>query len=142
MALTLTRRAQLLAGVGLFAGASDAGRAAIAEHAVEVEFAGGERIARQGEVEAGFFLVVSGTVCIVRDGHVLARLGPGEFFGELSLLDGEPRMASAEAEVATTCLALPPWEFRNLLETEPGVAAAILKVVAHRLRAVGADYRH
>jgi CRP-like cAMP-binding protein len=142
MALTPAQRAHLLAGVRLFSTMSAAGRAAIAECAVEVEFSEGHRIARQGEVETGFFLVVAGAVCIARDGETLAHLGPGEFFGELSLLDREPRIASATAEEPTTCLALPSWEFQRLLETEPGIATAVLREVAHRLRAVTVDHRH
>ncbi|MGD0018374.1 MAG: cyclic nucleotide-binding domain-containing protein [Candidatus Limnocylindrales bacterium] len=142
MALTPAQRAHLLAGVGLFSAASTAGRAAIAERAVEVDFTEGQRIARQGEVGTGFFLVVAGSVSIARDGEVLAHLGPGEFFGELSLLDHEPRVASATAEGPTTCLALPSWEFQRLLESEPGIAVAILKELARRLRAETVDHRH
>lgn len=142
MALTATQRAHLLASVGLFSSTSARGRTAIAERAVEVEFGDGQRIARQGEIETGFFLVVAGSVCIARDGEVLAHLGPGDFFGELSLLDREPRVASATAEGPTTCLALPSWEFQRLLETEPGIATAVLREVAHRLRTVTADHRH
>jgi CRP/FNR family transcriptional regulator, cyclic AMP receptor protein len=142
MALTVAQRAHLLEGLGLFSSASPDGLAAIAEGAVEVEFSEGQRIARQGEIEAGFFVVVAGSVRIVRDGEDVARLGPGEFFGELSLLDHAPRVASAVAAEPTTCLALPSWEFERLLETEPGVATAILQAVAHRMRTLTSDRRH
>jgi CRP-like cAMP-binding protein len=134
MALTPAQRAHLLAGVGLFSATSAKARAAIAKQAVEVEFPKGRWIARQGEIETGFFLIVAGSASVVRDGEVLARLGPGDFFGELSLLDRQPRMASVTSDEPTTCLALPSWEFGRLINTEPGVAAAILKEVAHRLR--------
>ena len=111
MPLTPAQRAQMLAGVGLFSGATEAGRAAIAEKAVEVDFPAGHRIARQGEIETGFFLIVAGAASVVRDGKVLARLRPGEFFGELSLLDRRPRMASVVADEPTSCLALSSWDF-------------------------------
>jgi CRP-like cAMP-binding protein len=142
MALTVAQRARVLDGLGLFSAASPEGLAAIAEGAVEVEFAEGQRIARQGEIEAGFFVVVAGAVRIVRDGEEVALLGPGEFFGELSLLDHAPRVASAVAGEPTTCLALPSWEFERLLTTEPGVATAILQAVAHRMRTLTSDRRH
>ena len=142
MALTTAQRARLLAGVGLFSATSAKGRTALAKRAVEVEFPRGRRIARQGEIETGFFLIVTGAASVVRDGEVLAHLGPGDFFGELSLLDRQPRVASVTADEPTTCLALPSWEFQRLLETEPGVAAAILREVARRLRAVTVDHRH
>jgi len=140
MALTPAQRAQMLAGVGLFSGATESGRAAIAEKAVEVDFPAGHRIARQGEIETGFFLIVAGAASVVRDGEVLAKLGPGEFFGELSLLDRRPRMASVVADEPTSCLALSSWDFEALLEAEPGVALAVLREVARRLRAVETDH--
>lgn len=142
MALTPAQRAHLLEGVGLFSATGVRGRAAIARRAIEVEFPGGRRIARQGEVETGFFLIVSGSVSVVRDGAVIATLGPGQFFGELSLLDRQPRVASVVADEPTTCLALPSWEFQQLLETEPRIAAAVLKEVAGRLRALSVDHAH
>ena len=142
MALTSAQRAHLLENVGLFSAAGARGRTAIARRAVEVEFLKGRRIARQGEVETGFFLIVAGSVSVVRDGAVLARLGPGQFFGELSLLDRKPRVASVVADEPTTCLALPSWEFQQLLETEPRIATAVLKEVAGRLRALSGDSVH
>ena len=141
MALTATQRAQLLSGVSLFSATTAKSRAAIARRAIEVDFPAGRRIARQGEIETGFFMIVAGAASVVRDGEVLARLGPGDFFGELSLIDRQPRVATVTAVEPTTCLALPAWDFQKMLETEPGIAAAILKEVARRLRADGADHR-
>ena len=142
MALTPAQRARLLVGVGLFSAAGARGRAAIARRAVEVEFPKGWRIARQGEIETGFFMIVAGSATVARDGEVLGRLGPGEFFGELALLDRQPRMASVTADEPTTCLALPSWEFQRLLEAEPRIAVAVLKEAARRLRAAAADHPH
>ena len=75
-------------------------------------------------------------VRVIRDGTTVARLGPGEFFGELSLLDGGPRVAQVTAEEPTRCLALASWDFERVLREEPGVALSVLKVVAGRLREV------
>jgi len=142
MALTASKRAHLLAGVGLFAAAGPKGRTAIARHAAEVDFPKGQRIARQGEIETGFFLIVSGSVTVARDGKNVARLGPGDFFGELSLLDRQPRAASVTADEPTHCLAVPAWEFQQLLESDAGLAVAILKEAARRLRVLGGqEYR-
>ncbi len=79
---------------------------------------------------------------MVRDGETLAELGPGEFFGELSLLDGEPRIAAVVSETPTTCLAIPSWKFETLLETQPRITIALLRVVARRLRSVTEAHRH
>ena len=65
----------------------------IAAVAVQVEFPADHVIARQGEIGTGFFVVVDGAVRVVRDGETIATLGPGDFFGELSVLDGQPRIA-------------------------------------------------
>jgi CRP-like cAMP-binding protein len=142
MSLTMDRRAQLLSGVALFDGIGPDGLAMVAERAIEVEFATGRTIVRQGEVGTGFFLITEGRTRVVRDGETIAELGPGDFFGELSLLDGEPRIATVVAEVPTTCLAIASWEFEALLESQPRLAIAILRGVARRLRAVSEEHRH
>lgn len=142
MSLTTDRKIELLATVALFDGLGPEGLARIAERAIEVDFPAGRQIVRQGEVGTGFFLVVAGRGRVVRDGETIAELGPGDFFGELSLLDREPRLATVAAETPTTCLAIASWEFETLLETQPRLAISILRGVARRLRAVSEEHRH
>ena len=114
----------------------------LAELATPVDFPAGHVIARQGEIGTGFFVVVSGTVRVVRDGAVVARLGSGEFFGELSVLDRMPRNATVAAEEATRCLALASWDFEKVLLREPALTLAMLREMARRLRAVTESVRH
>ncbi len=142
MSLTTDHRIDLLRTVALFDGIDADGLARIADQAIEVDFPADRTIVRQGEVGTGFFLVVTGRARVVRDGSTIAELGPGDFFGELSLLDGEPRIATVTAEVPTACLALASWEFETLLEAQPRLAIAILRGVAHRLRSVSEEHRH
>ena len=142
MSLSAPRRAELLAACPLFRGVGQEGIAALAGRATEVDFPAGHVIARQGEIGTGFFVVVSGTVRVVRDGAVQATLGPGEFFGELSVLDGLPRNAMVAAETATTCLALATWDFEAVLLDNPALTLAILRGVATRLRAATEAVRH
>ena len=141
MTLTQDRRAELLGGCPLFKGIDADGLAKLAELATPVDFPAGHVIARQGEIGTGFFVIVSGRVRVVRDGAVVARLGAGEFFGELSVLDGGPRVAMVATEVPTRCLAIASWDFERVLREEPGVALAVLRVVAARLREVTTDHR-
>ena len=141
LSLTHDRRVELIGGCPLFHGLDAAGLAAVAAAAIEVEFPAERVIARQGEIGTGFFVVVDGTVRVIRDGAVVARLGPGEFFGELSVLDGGPRVAQVVADGPTRCLALASWDFERVLREEPGVALSVLRVVAGRLREVTADHR-
>ena len=141
LSLTHDRRVELIGGCPLFHGLDAAGLAAVAAAAIEVEFPAERVIARQGEIGTGFFVVVDGTVRVIRDGAVVARLGPGEFFGELSVLDGGPRVAQVVADGPTRCLALASWDFERVLREEQGVALSVLRVVAGRLREVTADHR-
>jgi CRP/FNR family cyclic AMP-dependent transcriptional regulator len=141
MTLTQDRRTELIGGCPLFRGLDPNGLGAIAGAAIEVDFPADRVIARQGEIGTGFFVIVDGMVRVIRDGAVVARLGPGEFFGELSVLDGGPRVAQVTAEVPTRCLALASWDFERVLREEPGIALAVLRVVAGRLREITADHR-
>ena len=142
MTLTHDRRAELLAGCPLFNGIDAEGLAKLAALATTVDFPAGHVIARQGEIGTGFFVIVSGEVRVVRDGNVVARLGPGEFFGELSVLDRMPRNATVAAETQTTCLALASWDFEQVLLEEPVLTLTILRGVATRLREVTESSRH
>jgi len=140
--LSLDRRSELLAGCPLFVGIDGAELQHLAQRATQVEFPAGHVIARQGEIGTGFFVVIEGRVRVVRDGQLLATLGPGEFFGELSVLDRMPRTAMVSAEVPTICLALASWDFDAALLEQPKLALEILRVVAQRLRTVTDSARH
>ncbi len=141
MPLAVPHREALIGACRLFRGLDGEGLAAVGGAAVEVAFPAERVIARQGDVGSGLFIVADGRVRVVRDGQVIARLGPGEFFGELSVLDGAPRMASVVADEPTTCLALSTWDAERVLREEPGVALAVLRVLAGRLREAGDDHR-
>jgi CRP/FNR family cyclic AMP-dependent transcriptional regulator len=142
MTLPKDRQTELLASTPLFAGVDPDGLERIGERTVEVAFTSGQVIARQGEVGTGFFVIASGQVRVVRDGRTIATLGPGEFFGELSVLDGQPRNAQVLAVGPTTCLALATWDFEAVINDQPGVALAVLRGLAGRLRALTDTDRH
>ncbi len=142
MTLTHDRRAELLSACPLFRGIDADGLAVLASRAIQVDFPAGHVIARQGEIGTGFFVVISGQVRVVRDGEVVAHLGPGEFFGELSVLDRMPRNAMVAADEPTSCLALASWDFEQILLEQPALTLAILRGVAARLREVTESTRH
>jgi CRP/FNR family cyclic AMP-dependent transcriptional regulator len=142
MSLTPESRVELVAATPLFDGVDAEGLRRIADRVIEVEFDEGHVIARQGEVGTGFFIVASGAVRVQRDSAVLATLGPGDFFGELSVIDGKPRNAQVVAAERTVCLALASWDFEAILTEQPAVAMAILRGLADRLRAVTEAHRH
>jgi CRP/FNR family transcriptional regulator, cyclic AMP receptor protein len=142
MTLSLDRRTSLLAGCPLFRGIDAEGLDLLADRATQVEFPAGHVIARQGEIGTGFFVIIDGRVRVVRDAELIATLGPGEFFGELSVLDRQPRNAMVATEVPTTCLALASWDFDAVLLEQPRLTLAILRGVATRLREVTDSTRH
>lgn len=142
MTLTRDRRTELLAAAPLFVAVDAAGLELIADRAVEVDFADGHVIARQGEVGTGFFVVVRGGARVVRDGDTIATLGAGDFFGELSVLDGRPRVAQVIAVGETTCLALATWDLEAVIGEQPSVGLALLRGLAERLRSLTEAGRH
>jgi CRP-like cAMP-binding protein len=140
--LTQDRRTELLGACRLFHGVDPKDLAAVAGRAIEVDFPADRVIARQGEIGTGFFLVVDGSVRVVRDGEEVAVLGPGEFFGELSVLDGLPRVAQVVAVEPTRCLALASWDFEQVLLENAALSLAILRGLASRLRSVTEQQHH
>jgi CRP/FNR family transcriptional regulator, cyclic AMP receptor protein len=142
MTLTRDHRTELLAAAPLLAGVDAAGLERIADRTVEVAFPDGHVIARQGEVGTGFFMIVTGGARVVRDGETIATLGPGDFFGELSVLDGMPRVAQVLAQGETTCLALATWDLEAIVHEQPSVALALLRGLAGRLRTLTEAGRH
>lgn len=142
MTLTQDRRTELLGGCPLFSGVAGSDLAAVGERALEVDFPADHVIARQGEIGTGLFVIVDGAVRVVRDGQELARLGPGDFFGEMSVIDGLPRVAQVATTEPTHCLALATWEFERLVLDHPSIGLAILRGLSARLRAKTDPPRH
>ncbi|MGH2406187.1 MAG: Crp/Fnr family transcriptional regulator [bacterium] len=134
--MTKKAKVDLLRKVAIFSGVPDRALGAIADQAEVIDFPADRYIVRQGQVGTGFYLLASGRVRVTRGGEELARLGPGDFFGELSVIDQMPRTAHVVAEEPTTCLALASWDFMKLLERHPKITLSILREVARRLRSV------
>jgi CRP-like cAMP-binding protein len=142
-ALDISERVRLLHAVPLLADADPDSIEGLAEHATEVDLPAGRPVLTQGQVGNGLFVVVDGAVRVERSGEVLARLGPGEVVGELSVIDQEPRNASVVTAEPTRLLALASWDFIAALENDPGLALGVVRVLARRLRvAAGHDHRH
>jgi flavin reductase (DIM6/NTAB) family NADH-FMN oxidoreductase RutF len=100
----------------------------------EREYRDGETIYRTGDPGNELFLILEGTVRILRGGREVASFGPGELVGEVAVLDGRPRSADVVAEGEVRCLAVPRDALREAMEAEPQVAWELLAVVASRLR--------
>jgi CRP-like cAMP-binding protein len=125
---------EFLARVPIFASCTHEEITAISEVAQESGFQPGQIIVTQGTPGQAFYLILSGRVEILRDGQSLGAFGPGDFFGEMSLLDQAPRSATIRALEHTNCLMLSSWDFKALLEKYPSIAVKLLEVLSRRLR--------
>ena len=128
------RNLALLKEVPLFRGLDAAHLRRLAELATEVHATDGERLLRQGEAGDEFFVVLRGQVVVDRDGEPIARLGPGDFLGEIALIDGRPRTATATADGEAELLVLGHREFEDLLDEFPGVARQVARALVDRIR--------
>ena len=102
----------------------------------------GETIVKEGEQAVAFFIIANGRVEVVQSTgsktQKLADLKSGDCFGEMALLDGGPRSATARALEDTQCLVLSRWDFVAELRTSPHIAVAMLPIISKRLRDVDA----
>ena len=128
------RGLDLLTRVPLFAELSRRHLRALADRADQVEFQPGEAIVIEGMRGGAFFAIVEGNARVTRGKRTLATLVPGDFFGELALLDGGERTASVVAATPMLCIRIFKRAFDRLIAEEPGVSARMLSVLAGRLR--------
>jgi CRP-like cAMP-binding protein len=105
-------------------------------------FKPGTSIVRQGEMSGiGFFIIVEGEVSVVVDDREVARLGPGDHFGELALISEATRAATVTAETRVECLELTIWDFRKIAKTSPDISWKLLQYVTGLLSAEQAHAR-
>ncbi len=126
-------RVERLGAIPLFSGLDGSALERIAALATEVEAPAGQVLTRLGDPGAGMFVVEDGTVAVELRSRTI-EFGPGEFFGELSLLVPDAtRIARVRATTAARLLAIARSDFAGLLEREPRLALAMLPVLAQRL---------
>ncbi|MEO6468758.1 MAG: cyclic nucleotide-binding domain-containing protein [Acidimicrobiia bacterium] len=105
----------------------------IAELGDSISVGDGDEIVREGETTDGFYVVTSGTAVVERNGASIARLGAGDYFGELSLFDPAPRNATVLASGTLSCVVLSRAAFSRALDEIPTVRDAILQGMARRI---------
>ena len=126
--------ADTLAGFAMFADLSTAQLQQVAHAFDEAVYPEGERILRQGLTGSGFFIILEGEAAIVVDGQQRATLGRGEFFGEVSILLGEPPVADVVALHPMRCLVLSGPAVKDFLIAHPAVMYRMVQAQARRLR--------
>jgi CRP-like cAMP-binding protein len=123
-----------LAQVRLFSACNKKELALIGRRSDEIRRKAGDILVREGTAGHEFFLIMDGTADVRRNGRRVALLGPGQYFGELALLDQAPRNATVTADTDMTLLVLGQREFSGVLDEVPGLAHRMLRAMASRLR--------
>jgi CRP/FNR family cyclic AMP-dependent transcriptional regulator len=122
-----------LRGIALFAGLDETALKRIAALATEFEALAGQVLAERGQPGSGLLVIESGEITVEFPDGRLIEYGPGDFFGEVSLLTDEPRTARVRSQSPVRGIAISRSEFFELLDQEPRMAVAMLPVIARRL---------
>ena len=134
--LELLKRVPLLEGLGRRE-IEEVGR--LAE---EIDLPAGHVLMRQGGSGTEFFVIIDGTVRIDRDGAPIKTLGPGDFLGEIALIDDGPRTATATTESPAKMLVVGHREFHSLMDQFPSIQVCVLQALAQRVRNLDANAAH
>ena len=125
---------KMLGSVPLFSSLNEKQLRSVALSSKERKFLAGQTIVREGEPGAGFYLVIEGRADVRRGEKVLSKLEKGNFFGEMTLFDEQPRSADVVATEPTRCLVFTAWGFQGMIRTYPKMAHEVMKEMARRLR--------
>jgi CRP-like cAMP-binding protein len=121
-----------LKNVPFFSSLSKKELAAVAQQTDELDVKEGKKLAEEGDFGHEFFVIESGTAEVTRSGERIAELGPGDFFGEMALLDADRRNATVTATSPMTVIVMTRQSFRALDSHEPGIHDAVAKEIAKR----------
>jgi CRP-like cAMP-binding protein len=122
----------LLDQIPAFAELSDAERKSIATWAHEVSVSEGAEVVHEGDYSYEFFAIINGTAEVLRSGEKVAELGPGDFFGEIGVVERGLRGATVRATSGMRLLTLTSWDIRRLEKDAPGATEAINRVLEAR----------
>ncbi len=129
----------MLAAVELFSECSRKELGQILSVAKEIDFDAGRDICVEGEPSGRFYLVLEGSVAVKRHGRTRATLGPADYFGEIALIDGQPRTATCTAVTPVNTLAIAQFNFVPLLKEHAGLSHKLLLHLCSRLRSAEAQ---
>ena len=124
----------LIRGVPLFAETDEKFLGRLAEEFNPRTYAPGDLMAEEGERGRTFFVIESGEAAVLVNGNEVRRLGPGDSFGEMALIDKSARSATVRADTEVRGYQLPVWSFRTIVERHPEMIWALLASLAQRVR--------
>jgi CRP-like cAMP-binding protein len=125
-----------LARIPLFEGLSKKQLSQVSSLMTPLDLKAGKVLARQGEIGREFLILLEGQVEVARDGKIIAVRGPGDFIGEIALLDNRPRTATVTARTDVVVEVLNRGEFASLLAEAPELSAQVMATMARRLAAL------
>jgi CRP/FNR family transcriptional regulator, cyclic AMP receptor protein len=123
-----------LRDVPLFADLSSRDLKRLADSMQELSFAPGKEVVAEGKGGVGFFVILDGSARVTQRGEDRGLLGPGDYFGEMALIDGDDRMATVQAESELRCAGMTQWAFRPFVKNHPDVAWSLLTALVKRVR--------
>lgn len=130
----MSTMAESLKAVPLFSDLSDKELRALSQSMHEKRFEAGQEVVTQGESGIGFFVILDGGARVSVGGEERRTLKPGDYFGELALLEGDSRSASITADEGLRCAGMTAWHFRPFIRDHPDIAWTLLRELARRLR--------
>jgi CRP-like cAMP-binding protein len=134
-------KVEALARAPLFEGLSKDELGDLAKVTEDLDFAPGKVFCSQGEIGSDFFVIMEGEAEATRDGNKVAVFGPGDFFGEVALVEDIPRTATVTAASPVRCFVVHRGRFLRLLDEQPGVERKVMRALAKRLIALSDDPR-
>ena len=135
----MTEGIDALRSVPLFAGMSDKELRKVLDLSKEVTHEAGHVIVETDRSAMGFHLITDGTADAAVGGKVVGQLKAGDYFGEMSLIDGKPRSATVTATTELKSLVIPSWSFNQMLDSHPEMMRALLVELCRRLRKIEAE---
>jgi CRP-like cAMP-binding protein len=128
-------KADALARCPFFAGLSRRDLLELAKASEDMEVEEGKVLTREGQSGSEFFVIVDGEVSVTKNGQEIRTLGPGDFFGEIALLEDTPRTATVVAKTPLRFFVLTRRSFRSLLAHQPALEQKVLAALEERVRA-------
>jgi CRP/FNR family transcriptional regulator, cyclic AMP receptor protein len=124
----------MLRKVPLFAGLDNKELGEIAMSMRERRFKAGDTVTQEGAGGVGFFVVEEGQADVTVAGQSKGSVGPGQYFGEIALINESPRTATLTARTDMLCYGMTPWDFRPLVESNSTIAWKLLTAMAAKMR--------
>ncbi|HEX6952786.1 MAG TPA: cyclic nucleotide-binding domain-containing protein [Gaiellaceae bacterium] len=124
----------MLRKVPLFAGLDEKELQEIANSMRERRFSAGDTVTQEGAGGVGFFVVEEGRADVTVGGETKGSVGPGDYFGEIALINESPRTATLTAATDMVCYGMTPWDFRPLVESNSTIAWKLLTAMAEKMR--------